>query len=285
MTIITATFDRVGDLYNQWFGNWLHIHFIIRTVLLVLMLGLVIYVCAQLFRYIIAPFLLMFFYHVIFRAWNYFMVETPQEWLYIRYNAKGKTTYSNYYLRLCDKVKRNRTILSHTKYKGMVVKARRASLRLMAIFGIVTLLWVTSFGLYHQYAVPTMAVVDSNHNPPQNQAPPHTEPGETQNTPDTPNIGYTPEVPSEAEGVPAGWPTDTIIVFYLNELGQPGAPLRNGPGIPDYSIIEMLWDNDQLVYLHSFAPDLEAEGEYWLRVLSPSGTEGYISSKLVSKVG
>jgi len=83
---------------------------------------------------------------------------------------------------------------------------------------------------------------------------------------------------------PELWTVDTHIILYLNEQGQKGANLRNGPGIMEYSVIEILWDNDQVVFLHSFFPDTHVDGLYWLHVLSPSGTMGYLSSQLVGKL-
>jgi len=215
------------------------------------------------------------------------MVETPQEWLYIRYHKKDVSTYSMFYLKLCDKVKRNRTILLHKKYRGVVFKLRRTSYVMMAICAAVTLLWSVSFGLHQQYVVPAMVVVDGTTAGGETTTT-TTQPGQTQpgitTQPGTTLPAYIPGG-TVIDGAPAGWPANEIVVLHLNEFGQPGAPLRNGPGISDYSIIEMLWDNDRLVYLHAFAFDTEVEGQYWLRVLSPTGTEGYISSRLVGMEG
>ena len=83
---------------------------------------------------------------------------------------------------------------------------------------------------------------------------------------------------------PTVWHIDDDIILLLNELGRPGARLRDGPGILGNNIIEILWNDDQMRYLHSFYPDSDVQGLYWLRVLSPHGTEGYISSQLVELV-
>lgn len=86
------------------------------------------------------------------------------------------------------------------------------------------------------------------------------------------------------------WPTpsvwdDTVnVVLYLNETGANGTHIKNGPSLTHYSTIEILWDNAQLVYLHFFVPDADEAGVYWLHVLTPSGTEGYVDSRLVGVV-
>ena len=79
---------------------------------------------------------------------------------------------------------------------------------------------------------------------------------------------------------PTKWDDSVHVVLYLNEEGAQGTHLRNGPGIEDYSVIKILWDLDRLQYLHFFVPDPEA-GVYWLHVLSPTGVEGYVDSRLV----
>jgi len=271
MDILYETFDRAGELYNQWFGNWLHIHSVVRIILLILGALLVVFVAAQIIKLIIVPILLMFYYHVIFRIWNYFMVETPQELMYIRNHSNDSLQHNKRYLKLCDKVKRNRTKLEHTKYRGMIYRARRYAAGFMAVFGFIAIVWVVSFGLYRQEVLPAM-VTNVAETPPvtEPEAEPQTQPQETE---------Y-----EQAEAAPhwlgtREWNPDESLVLYLNETGQQGTRLRSGPGIANYSVIELLWDNDRLVYLHSYYPDEETPGLYWLRVLSPSGTEGYVSSK------
>jgi len=233
-----------GELYNRWFSDWLHINFIIRTVLLLLMLWLIIYVFALLFRYVIMPVVLMCYYKA---------------------------------------VKKNGAAISNTEYAGIARLSRQSALRLMIIFGVITTLWVTAFGLHQEYAVPVMVadvsepteVADDSvyaHTPASDINIPTTEPDELFAYND---YGWLN---------PAAWPLNSEIVLYLNEVGAKETRLRSGPGIAGYSVIEMLWDNDKLVYLHSFYPDLYVRGLYWLRVLSPSGTEGYVSSQLVGVV-
>ena len=284
MTIIRTTFDRSNELYVRLFGDWLHINFLIRTALLILLLWLVVYVAAQLLRYVFVPLWLLFYYNVIFRAWNYLFVETPQEWIYIRYNSKDKPKFNQLYLRLCDKVKRNRTKLSNLKYTGLIRHTKKFTIRFMIICGIVSALWVASFGLHQEYAIPAAgmgAIV------PTGTAADESVPGGEY----VPTLADTTVADSE-EPVqpghmatdwlnPATWPVEYDIVLALNQQGAQGAFLRNGPGIAGYSVIEILWDNDQLVYLHSFEPDPYVAGLYWLYVLSPTGTDGFVSSQLV----
>jgi len=284
MTIINTIFDRAGELYNHWFYDWLHIHFIIRTVLLLLAIWLAIYIVAQLFQYVVAPVLLLAFYHTIFRAWNYFAVETPQEWIYVRYFSQDKPKHREKYLRLCDKVKRNRQILSHLRYKGMVRRAKRFTLRAMIVLGVASTLWVAAFGLHWEYAMPVM-VQNGNDAPVETV----TNPSEVvitdnENT-DATEHAVIPPTPTEPPPWldPYFWPADEDIVLRLNELGQAGARLRDGPGIVDRNIIEIVWQDDEMQFLHSYYPDPDVQGLYWLRVRSPHGTEGYIGSQLVER--
>ena len=286
MNMLRTTFDNAGELYSRVFADWLHIHFIIRTVLLLLAMWLLVYLVAQLFQYVIAPFSILFYCHVILRAWNYLFVESFQEWIYIRYYSKDKPNFDGLYLRLCDKAKRNRQILAYTRYAGILRRGRvrRATFQAMAICGVAVTLWVGAFGLHHEYVTPALVLVD-------------TETAET--APDD----YMPYLPNETEATPhvyqqhepfpthtvyssgfvnpVAWQTHENIILTLNEQGRPGARLRNGPGIAEYTVIEILWDNDHFLYLHSFVPDADVVGLYWLHIQSPSGTAGYISSQLV----
>jgi len=273
MDILYRTFDRAGALYNQLFGNWMHIHSVVHIILLIFAALLIIFIAAQITKLIIVPILLMFYYHVIFRIWNYFMVETPQEWLYIRNHSNDSLQHSKRYLKLTDKVKRNRTTLDHTKYRGMIYRSRPFAAGFMAVFGLVAILWVVSFGLYRHDALPVMLANVDEIQPttePETQPEPQTEPQE---------LDYEPGETAPPWLGTREWNPDENIVLYLNETGQQGTRLRSGPGIASYNVIELLWDNDRLVYLHSYFPDTETPGLYWLRVLSPSGTEGYVSSE------
>ncbi|MCL1884527.1 MAG: SH3 domain-containing protein [Defluviitaleaceae bacterium] len=265
MTIIRTTFDWAGELYGRIFADWLHIHFLIRTVLILFVMLLGVFLLAQFVKYVAAPIILMIFYHVFFRAWNYLFVETPHEWIYIKYHSQDRPNFAKTYLRLCDKVKRNRMILSHTKYKGIVIRSRRFSMQFMVVLAVTVTLWASAFGLHFQYATPVVAIVNE------------------------PEIEY---IPAEEEYIP-----EEIIVFAeevflpeyfaensvlaLNEQGSQGARLRDGPGITDSTIIEIVWDDDELIFLNEYEPDVYVNGMFWLLVQSPSGTIGYISSQLI----
>ena len=285
MNIIRTTFDWAGDLYSRLFADWLHIHFLIRTILLLLLLWLVVFLAAQLLRYVLLPLAMMFYYHVIFRAWNFLFVETPQEWLYLQYRAKDKPDYARLYSRLCDKVKKNRMILDHTKFMGMVIRARRPALGLMVIALVTVTFWASAFGLHQEYYAPVLLVVDNRP-----QDPP---PDEENEEPEYDYFGYDygyvyePEE-AETEGTyapgtinPAEWAIGSSIILTLTEQGSQGARLRDAPEISGSTVIEILWDNAELLYLHSFTPDEYVNNLYWLRVRTPSGAEGYISSQLV----
>jgi len=288
MNVIRSTFDWAGDLYSSWFADWLHVHFIIRTVIILLILWLIIFLAAQLFQYVVGPVLLMFYYHIFFRAYNFLFVETPHEWIYIRYHSQDKPNFAATYLRLCDKVRKNRAILAHTRYSGMIRKAKKFAMNLMVICFVASTLWVSAFGLHHEYAAPALAIVDNRE---------HTEPDPVETTPgDVENDNESdPEYPPDdiyeipdryyAAGTvnPGAWPPGASINLFLTEYGSQGARLRDGPGISGSTVIEILWDDAVLTYLHAYVPDENVRGLYWLRVRSPQGTVGYISSQLVSE--
>ncbi|MCL1862671.1 MAG: SH3 domain-containing protein [Defluviitaleaceae bacterium] len=275
MTIISSTFDRAGELYSNLFADWLHIHFLIRTVLILFVLWLFVYLATQVIKYVIAPAFLLFFYHVIFRAWNFLFIETPYEWLCIRYHAKGREDYPASYLRLCDRVKRNRMILSHTKYKGVMIRSRSFAQQFLVVCAVTVTLWASAFGLHREYAIPAMAFIpyDSEINI-----------GETAHLYDENNQHYeTTQLPDTPDTTPQPATTDwqENIVFALNEQGRTGARLRDGPGIADQTIIEILWDDATLTFLNEYVPDTYVNGLYWLLVQTDDGTIGYISSQLL----
>jgi hypothetical protein len=282
MGMVSSTLNRASDLYVRLFAEWLHIHFLIRTVLILFALFLLIFLAAQLFQYIVGPAALMFFYHAIFRAWNYLFVETPHEWIYINHHSKDSPKFSALYLRLCDRVKQNRIILSHTKYKGMIIRSQKFAKKAMVVCGIAATLWVSAFGLHQEYAAPVLLVVDgdsTNMENIYNGEPSQAYSADTILTND--QYDSTPHVPAyEATNMltPADLQNATLS---LNEQGSQGARLRDGAGISGQTIIEILWDDAELVFLNSYVPDEYVNGLYWLHVQSPTGMVGYISSQLV----
>ncbi|MCL2286004.1 MAG: SH3 domain-containing protein [Firmicutes bacterium] len=241
MTIIRSTFNRFGEFYNLLFYDRLHIHFIVRIIILLLVFWMIAYILAQIFRYIIAPAAILFYYKLMKK----------------RHRAR-------YYVNL--------------SYVGMVRSSRKAALRLLIVCGAASTLWLSAFGLHHDHAVPVAAVNAGAISNAITDLAEYYASGAVF-ADDTHNMLNT--------GWPgaAAWPADLEIILYLNELGQQGTRLRSGPGIADYTVIEILWDNDLLVYLYRSYPDKYEEGLYWLRVLSPTGTEGYVSSQLVGIVG
>lgn len=242
MTYIRSAFNRFGEFYNLIFYDWLHIHFIIRTAILLVVLWMIVYICAQVFRYLIAPAALCVHHTVV--------------------NTAKRGRRARYY--------------AYEGYVDMVRRSGKPAFRLMLICGIALTLPVLAFGLHREYATPAAAMPVDAH---------IAEGGLPTYTP-TPRENDT-YAPHQYSGWPksAAWPPDMEIILYLNELGRQGTRLRSGPGIAEYTVIEILWDNDLLVYLYSSHRDAYAEGLYWLRVLSPTGTEGYVSSELVGIVG
>jgi len=272
MSFVKSTFDRVGDLYAGWFADWLHMHFIIRTVMILFVLWLLIFLLAKLIHYVIAPVSLLIFYHVIFRVWNFLVVETLHEWLYIRYHSKDMPNFSGLYLRLCDKVKHNRYVLLHTKYKGLVIRSKRFVIQFVVVSAVAATLWASAFGLHHEYSVPVAVLTSEEEN--------ESEAG----------IYISEEIPEYYEEV-FYLPTENNIVspvdledgavLTLNEEGRQGARLRDGAGIAGQIVIEIVWEDDVLIYLNEYVQDVYVNGLFWLKVKSPSGTVGYIGSQLI----
>ena len=272
MQLIRTTFDNASELYANIFADWLHINFIIRTILLLFAVWLIIFLTAQLFQYVIGPLFLLFYIHIILRAWNFLIIETLQEWIYIRYYSQNKPNFENLYLNLCDKIKKNRQILKYTKYTGILHrgKVRRVSLTAMIISGVAATLWVGAFGIHQEYTAPVVVIIENI-----------AEPAEDPSEPEPAAQPYTAQIPiiPHTHDSPTDWPENTLLT--LNDLGRNGTRLRNGPGITNYTVIEILWDDDQFMYLNSFVPDSDVVGLYWLHVQTPSGTDGYVSSQLV----
>jgi len=292
MAFIRTSFDWAGDLYIRWFSEWFHIHFLIRTVIILLLLWLIIYIAIQFFHYIIAPIFLLFYYHVIFRLWNFLFVETPQEWIYIHYHSKDKPDFNDTYFRLCDKTRRNRLILSRSRYIDVVSRTRKVATRLLAMSCVIATLWAMSFGLHHEYTIPVWGeqnnniIIDNNNSstsPPANTFPPPSMVSPTPENDINESLGDENISDDIEYGYlnPANIPPYANVFFVLNESGNSGARLRDAPNISQSTILEIVWFDAILEYLHQFVPDDEVRGLYWLRVLTPNGTEGYISSQLV----
>jgi hypothetical protein len=288
--------DWLSERYAVWFADWLHIHFVIRTAILLLALWGALFLTAQLMQYAIGPLWVLFYRHIVFRFYNYLFVETLYELIYIRFYSKDKPTLRGFYLRLSDRVKKNRLILAHTRYKGILYHGgvKRGSWRLVAVVGVVATLWLTAFGLHQEYAVPALAG-NANHPAVNNGEPSANGTNGVQQNPANPsngnplppsNIVFPPSDDPPPDIIyppgyvnPALWP-DAVTVLRLNEHGTDGARLRDRPGFGGV-VIEMLWGARQLEYLDSFTPDEYVSGLYWLRVRSPEGLEGYIASHLV----
>ncbi len=274
MSTLKNIFDSLARLYDSTFNEWLYIHFVLRTFILLLCVWAFIYIAAQVFRYLLGPLLALFFYHVILRAWNFLFVETLMEWIYIHFYSRDKDFLSGTYLRLCDKVKRNRMRISHTRYKGILLNGgmKKTSVRLMAVGLIAASLWVVAFGLYRDYGRPVSAAPVPTVTPMSEPAPtltPTTEP--------TPMFTLLPTAPPE--------PVDMFWIecdyLYLNEYGVPGANVRDKPDGENSTIIEIIWGSAELQYLDEFYEDVQIPSMYWLKIRTESGTEGYISNRLV----
>ncbi|MCL2362923.1 MAG: SH3 domain-containing protein [Defluviitaleaceae bacterium] len=287
MTWFRNSFEWAGDLYASWFADWLHVSYIIRTIILLLMLWLIIYVGAQIFKFILGPFAVLLYINVFKRAWNFIFVETIQEWIYINYYSKGDLKFSNWYMRLCDKAKANQAMLANSGLKGIYNRGRvrRLGNYLMLCAGLIVALWVGAFGLSQEYAMPAW-VGNLPPEPIQTEEyeDDYTDANETNDDYESEENEAPPQEEIYFPGMvrPSLFPPMTQIFLALtDEASEDGARLRDGPGTGTI-VIEMIFGNELLMYLGYYAPDEDVETLYWLRVRTPEGTEGFIASHLVS---
>lgn len=283
MAWLTFVFDSLSDVYLRHFGDFLHVHYLVRTVFLMLVVWFAIIVVLKLFKFIVGPSLLLFVYHVVFRFYNYLFVETPAEWIYITYYSKDLPRFEKAYFRLTSKAKRNRVTLLELDYGMAIRKAGKTEKRVSYFLLTVTTLWIMAFGLYFEFFPPPPAAVREN--------------AAAVETPDEAIIGgadYNENGHPDGNGYehelyvpggisPAEW--EGRVILLLNEEGQNGAWLRSGPGISGFVVTQVLWGDVRLVYENYFVEDGYVRGLYWLRVSTPDGNTGYISSSLVEVYG
>jgi len=287
MTWFRTSFELAGRVYNRLFVDWLHVNFIIRTIILLMMLWIIIFVGALVFKYVLGPLAVLFYINVIKRAWNFLITETLYEWLYIRYYSKGNSRFNNWYLRLSDRVKHNRAVLSYTRYRGILHRGRVRKLGnyMMITAFILAAMWVVAFGLNQEYAAPVWAAVNGGDE--NNTDIPDMYAEEPNHEDDIEEPSEVDEPPLNLHGFisPSQLPLDTTISLALTEnVQEEGARLRDGPGLTDTTVIEMLWGSGQMTFLGHYVPDDDVGTLYWLRVRTPSGIEGYIGSQLVEVV-
>jgi len=250
------------------------------------MLWLIIYVAVQIFKYAVGPLIVLIYINVFKRAWNFFITETIQEWIYIHHYSKGSPRFSSLYMRLTDKARHNRAILS--KHKGRMDhgRVRRLGNWMMITSGIIATLWVAAFGLNQEYTAPAWVASGSpgENNSQENNYP---ESGDAEAGSGTENDDYPVNEEIYFPGLisPGRFPIGEQISLLLTEEAREGARLRSGPGTAGTTVIEMLWGDGLLTYLGHYVPDTDVETLYWMRVRSQSGTEGYIGSHLVEIVG
>ena len=252
------------------------------------MVWLFILVGLKIFKYFVGPLFVLLYYNIFFRLHNYFFVETPAEWIYIRYYSKDLPTLERTYLRLTDRAKKNRELLSELDYGMSIVKVRKAERRFSYFLLSLSTLWIVAFGLYAEFFPPLPMPLENGMNI-GGQA---TEPGTNQevfgdeendvneNEINDGNVGGGHNVYQPGLVNPAEWVSGNITLI-LNEVGRDGAWLRNGPGISGFVVVQVLWGDVVLEYLQFFVPDEYVNGLYWLRVRTPDGNTGYLSSSLV----
>ena len=293
MSYIILAFETVSGLYVRLFGDFLHVHFLIRTVFLLLMVWLVIVVGLKIFKYLIGPVIVLMFYHTFFRFHNYLFVETPAEWIYIRYYSKDLPTLEGAYLRLTDKAKKKRELLNELNYSLAVVKVRKAERRFSYFLLSISTLWILAFGLYTEYFPPLPTALengtivsgqagDSGQGQYIQQR--DTEGDVNENEINYGNNGRGHSVYQPGIINPAEWESEGISLV-LNETGRGGAWLRNGPGISGFVVTQVLWGDVVLEYLNYYVPDDYVNGLFWLRVRTPENNTGYLSSSLVEVYG
>ena len=287
MDTIIAAFESASGFYLRFFADFLHVHYLIRTVFLMLVTWLAIIFVMKFFKYIAGPSMLLFLYHVLFRFYNYLFVETAAEWIYITYYSKDIPKLERAYFRLTQKAKANREFLFELDYGAAIVKVKGIEKRVTYFLLTTTTLWIMAFGLYLEFFPPPpdfrqngvgdIATTAPGEDLQVDYAPPY-EIGE--------EVDYLYELPAYDPGGinPAGWENGPIILV-LNEEGRNGAWLRSGPGISGFVVTQVLWGDVRLVYDNFFVADEYVQGLYWLRVVTPNGNTGYLSSSLVEVYG
>ena len=284
LSYVILVFETVRDMYVGLFGDFLHVHFIIRTVFLLLLSWIAIVLFLKIFKYLVGPVFVLFFYHIFFRLHNFFFVETPAEWIYIHYYSKDLPNFEKAYLRLTDKADKNRDLLSKLGFGMAVMKVRSAERRFAYFLLSLSTLWIVAFGLYIEFFTVPPQVFDGGFLFGQRGQGALTSQDNNRQSEDYVNeneindvniyIVYPPGTVNPTE-----W--DGVTMLVLNERGQGGAWLRNGPGISGFVVTQVLWGDMVLDYLNYFVPDNYVNGLYWLRVRTPDGNTGYLSSSLV----
>ena len=298
MTWFRSSFEWAGDLYTRWFADWLHVDFLIRTAILLFMLWLIIYVVSLIFKFVLGPLAVLLYVNVLKRSWNFLVTETLHEWIYINYYSKGDTRHIDLYMRLCDRVKRNRATLTSTGYGAILEggRVRRLGNGLMVAAAVIVTLWVGAFGLNQEYAMPAWVGALEADSGSETNSQAQDDQGQENETEDTENDAQTnlsedisePETGGGTADIytpgmvrPSQLPQGQIIFGLTEEAAAAGARLRDGPGI-DTTVIEMLFGYDLLIYLGEYVQDGDVSALYWLFVRTPSGMEGYIASQLLT---
>jgi len=259
-----------------------------RTVLLVLVLWLIIYVATIMFKYVVGPLVTFVFINILLRGWNFFVLETIQEWIYIRHYSRGSTKFSGLYLRLTDRVKHNRARLSYNDDNKIIrrERIRRLGNQMMIAAGLIVALWVAAFGINQEYTTPAWVASGGAHESnAQDDTPPIEDTTFDTNDKGDNNEDYLYEDEHTHGHVRPGlFAEGAAISFVLAGEAMEGARLRSGPGTADTVVIQMLYGDDLLTYLGYYVADADVDTLYWIRVRSQSGAEGYIASHLVEVV-
>ena len=262
MTWVDNIFEWAVVYYRELMADYMHFHFVMRTAFFMLILGLTVVIGKYALEYIVGPIIIFILFQVLFRAWNFFITETRQEWIYIHFYSKNDSRYNQKYLSLCDKINDNRQKMARMSYIEVFKRKnlRKLSRGLFVFIFVVVALWLCAFGIYANNDL-SPAIVETDF-----------------------EISYTisEELPHDIN-LKLDWLQNENIILRLNSRGIIGSRLRNAPNFEDSYVIEILWGEQRMTYTGVFHEDDYDTNMYWLQVIAPSGQIGYISSQLVEE--
>ena len=212
-------FTSGREMYANLFASWLHVNFVVRTIVLILLAWLVIFLAAKLFQYVIGPMSFMLIT----------LVGKPGR-------KEHRPMYS-----------------THT------AKLRRISLIAMLTSGIIVALWLGVFGIYQEYATQAITLVESNE-------------GVNHEI----NLDILIPLPQEPQDLELPY----NVILALSPQGMGGTMVHSGPGVEEYTVLEILWDYDQILFLNRIVSD--TNGQHWVYVQTPSSITGFVNSYFVN---
>ncbi|MCL2708183.1 MAG: hypothetical protein FWF03_03605 [Defluviitaleaceae bacterium] len=280
-----AAYEKIAEAYNRVFADWLYIHYIPRTLLLLCLALTLAYIAVNAVRYVAAPFAAVVYFHMLLRLWNFFVTETAQEWLYVKYFSKGRQRFVRTYQKKCDSVKKNRKRMTNASYfkiirrTGYINAFRGLLVSALLVAGLMNV----SVGLFVGYRESVEKIEAASRKQPDPSPTIAPTPAPTE-APEPEELSAPDETETELEIDPRRWGDGAELYFMLNEHGTDGANIRDLPSFRFGEIVDMVWGDMLLVYLNEFSRDVDNDDLFWLKVRIPSGTEGFISSLLLTEV-